>query len=106
MFEQLQKEVEYAKKSKNKELLYQAYGSIIMAFKLEAITKDEYFELNTMCVRDGINNAQLFKESPKTVIADAQITNGLIDYIGRKDSSLDDAMTIQSHKIALLREHL
>ncbi len=63
MYETLKKEIEYAKASypySTRELLYQTYGRILMAFELGAITEDEYLSLSTECVKDGINNPQYF----------------------------------------------
>ncbi len=63
MFEKLKKEIQYAKSSLSaRELLFQAYGSIKMAYELNALTKEEFLELNTLCIRDGINNPKFFKE--------------------------------------------
>lgn len=55
IFEQLKKEITYALNSKSLTLAYQAYGATKMAFNLGAITKDEFYELNTMVVVNGIN---------------------------------------------------
>ena len=61
MFESLMKRVEYAKKSvMTRENLYEAHGQIEMAFELNAITKEEYFELSHECVAKGINNPKYF----------------------------------------------
>lgn len=61
IFERLTKEVEYAKKTLSpRENLYEAHGGIEMAFLLQAITKEEYFLLNHLCVAEGINNPDYF----------------------------------------------
>jgi hypothetical protein len=58
---ELSKQVEYAKTSTfPRQSLYEAHGRISMAFDLGAITTDEYFKLNSECVRDGINNPKYF----------------------------------------------
>ena len=51
IFEQLKKEALYAQRSFSTELLYQTYGKAQMAGQLEAITKEEFMELNDMTVR-------------------------------------------------------
>jgi hypothetical protein len=61
MFNKLMAKVEYAKTTMIPlHSLYETYGEIKMAFKLKAITKDEFMELNTACVRNGINNPKYF----------------------------------------------
>ena len=47
---------EYALKSHSLNLTYQVYGQAQMAYTLHVITKEEYLELNTMLVRNGMNN--------------------------------------------------
>lgn len=56
IFSDLSKEVEYALNSKSLTLAYQAYGAAKMAYKLSAITKEEFFELNKKVIVNGINN--------------------------------------------------
>ncbi len=56
IFNQLKKEIEYALNSKSLTLAYQAYGAAKMAFRLEAITKEQFFELNDKVIVNGINN--------------------------------------------------
>lgn len=51
IFEELKREAEYAQRSFSTELLYQAYGKALMARQLEAITKAEFMEINTMTIR-------------------------------------------------------
>lgn len=55
IFNQLKKEIEYALNSKSLTLAYQAYGAVKMACRLEAITKEQFFELNDMVIVNGIN---------------------------------------------------
>ncbi len=47
---------EYALNSHSRDLVFQTYGQAIMAYNLNVITKDQFFELNTMLIRNGINN--------------------------------------------------
>jgi hypothetical protein len=59
---ELQKRVDYAKTSILPiRALYEVYGQIKMARELNAITKDEFFDLNHSCVYDGINNPKYFR---------------------------------------------
>ena len=52
---QLKKEIEYALNSKSLTLAYQAYGAVKMAYRLEAISKEQFFTLNDMVIVNGIN---------------------------------------------------
>lgn len=56
IYEQLKKEAVYALNSKSIQLVCEAYGAAEMARQLEAITKDQFYELNDMLVRNGLNN--------------------------------------------------
>ena len=56
IWEDLQKQANYAVASKNKELMYEAYGAAKMARKMCAISAEQMRELNTKLVRNGINN--------------------------------------------------
>jgi len=61
VYQQLIEKVGYAKTCIiPRDSLYHAYGMIEMAYKLNAITKEEYFDLNSKCVREGINNPKYF----------------------------------------------
>lgn len=60
VYEKLKKDVAYAKRSYSIKLLYQAHGAIGMAFNLGALTKAQFMELETECVRKGINNPEIF----------------------------------------------
>lgn len=51
VFEQLKTNALYAQRSFSRELLYQTYGAALMARQLEAISRDEFMELNGMTVR-------------------------------------------------------
>lgn len=60
-YDKLSQEVRYAKTTAiPRDMLYQAYRKILMAYELEAITQEEFFRLNTDCVRNGINNPTYF----------------------------------------------
>ena len=50
VFETLKAEAEYAQGSYSTELLYQTYGRATMARKLEAISPEQFMELNEMTV--------------------------------------------------------
>lgn len=60
VYEKLKKDVAYAKRSYSIKLLYQAHGAIGMAFNLGALTNAQFMELETECVRKGINNPEIF----------------------------------------------
>lgn len=62
IYKNLIKSAKYALTSKSRNLVYQTYGGACMAFKLGAISKDEYYELNTMLVTNGINNPKVCLE--------------------------------------------
>lgn len=53
---ELFRNAEYALKSHSLDLTYQVYGQAQMAYTLHVITQEEFFELNTMLVRNGMNN--------------------------------------------------
>ena len=57
----LLKDIEYAKNSFSKELMYQALGMVKMAFELGAITKEEYFELDHKLIYEGLNDREFIK---------------------------------------------
>lgn len=56
LFEQLKKKAQYALNSLSRDLVYETYGMAKMAVELKTITYDEFMVLNTMLVRDGLNN--------------------------------------------------
>ncbi len=56
ILEELHREARYALNSHSLNLTYQTYGKAEMAYKLKAITWDEFSELNTILVRNGMNN--------------------------------------------------
>lgn len=53
---ELFRNAEYALKSHSLNLTYQVYGQAQMAYRLHVISKKEFFELNEMLVRNGMNN--------------------------------------------------
>lgn len=58
MKSKIKRNAEYALRSHSKNLLYGAYGAAQMAYKLNAITKDEFYELNDLIVCHGLNNPE------------------------------------------------
>lgn len=56
ILEKLHREARYALNSHSLNLTYQTYGKAEMAYQLKAITWDEFSELNTILVRNGMNN--------------------------------------------------
>jgi hypothetical protein len=56
LFASLKRKAQYALNCHSKNYVYEAYGMALMAWQLKAITHDQYWELNTMLVRDGLNN--------------------------------------------------
>lgn len=58
----LRREVEYAWNSYSLPLVYQAHGKVCMAAELEAITYQEFSELDTRLIRDGLNNPSWFHD--------------------------------------------
>lgn len=56
IYEQLIKEANYALKSRSYKLVYQTYGKTLMAWKLGAINKSEFYMLNDMLVKHGLND--------------------------------------------------
>lgn len=55
-FHALVKKAEYALNSHSRDLVNETYGMAKMARVLEAITADEFMHLNTMLIRNGLNN--------------------------------------------------
>lgn len=58
----LLKDISYAKNSCSRELLYQVHGELIMAATLKGITTEEFLDMDSLVVRDGINNPAFIKE--------------------------------------------
>ncbi|MDE7362856.1 MAG: hypothetical protein K2N38_13085 [Oscillospiraceae bacterium] len=57
----LGKRIEYAKRSKSRELLHEAYGALKMAYNLGAISYSEFTVLQIKAVREGLNNASIWR---------------------------------------------
>ena len=60
-FDYLIRRAQYSIRSKSRSLVYQTYGEACMARKLEAISKDQYYELNTMLVVNTMNNGRVWR---------------------------------------------
>lgn len=58
----LARDIEYAKRSKSRELLYEAYGALKMAYNLGAINYSKFTELQIKAVREGLNNASIWRK--------------------------------------------
>lgn len=56
IYEDLLKEANYALNSKNLCLVHEVYGQAKMARKMCAISKEQFYELNDILVKNGINN--------------------------------------------------
>lgn len=56
IYEELIKEATYSLKSHERHLVYQTYGKTLMAWKLGAINKSEFYTLDDMLVRHGLND--------------------------------------------------
>lgn len=56
IYEDLLKEANYALSSKNLCLVHEVYGQAKMARKMGAISKEQFYELNDILVKNGINN--------------------------------------------------
>ena len=57
LYQKLMKEILYAKSCYSvRDQLFQIYGRVTMARELEAITMDEFLQLNHEIVYEGINN--------------------------------------------------
>ena len=57
----LEKRIEYAKRSKSRELLHEAYGALKMAYDLDAISYAEFTVLQIKAVREGLNKASIWR---------------------------------------------
>lgn len=58
----LGKRIEYAKRSKSRELLHEAYGALKMAYNFGAISYAKFTVLQIKAVREGLNNASIWRE--------------------------------------------
>lgn len=68
MMEQLKHAAEYAINSKSRELVYETYGAAKMAWACEAISKEEFYQLNDLLVVKTLNNGRLMNEWQREVI--------------------------------------
>lgn len=59
--ELLLKDINYARNSMSRELLYEVHGELVMAATLKGITIQEFLEMDAMVIRDGINNRDFIK---------------------------------------------
>lgn len=59
----IKNKAEYALRSHDKALLYEAHGMAKMAFNVEVINKKEFYELNDLIVVHGLNNPQWCREN-------------------------------------------
>lgn len=62
VFPYLCKQAYYALNSRNIRQMYEAYGEAKMARELDYITMDQFLELNTKLVRNGINNPRSYDD--------------------------------------------
>ena len=58
LFDRAKQQAIYAINSESKVLVYQAYGHACGLYEAGGITMDEFMELNTLLVRDTMNNAR------------------------------------------------
>ena len=56
IFAGLERDAKYALNSHSRDLVYETYGAAKMAYKLGAITKDQFYWLNDTLVVNGLNN--------------------------------------------------
>lgn len=62
MVEYLFRTAAYAINSKSLHLVYQVYGEVCMAYRLEFLTWEDFSKLHTMLVRDVMSNGRLTNE--------------------------------------------
>ncbi len=58
LFDRAKHQALYAINSKSRELVYKAYGHACGLYEAGGITMNEFMELNTLLVRETINNAR------------------------------------------------
>ena len=56
IYDVLLKNAEYAIASLSRDLVYEAYGAAKCAWALDAITKEQFYNLNDILVVKGLNN--------------------------------------------------
>lgn len=57
LYQELKRRSNYAINSKSRNLVYETFGAAKMAFCLEAITREQFFSLNDLLIKDTLNNA-------------------------------------------------
>jgi hypothetical protein len=62
IYDNLLKSAKYALNSYDRELVYECLGQMRMAAYLNAITHDEATTLDTMLIRNGLNNPEWFHQ--------------------------------------------
>lgn len=65
VYDGLIKDARYALNSINRDLVYQTYGAASMAYELGAITKEQFYDLNDMLIRDGLNDPSGWRRRAK-----------------------------------------
>jgi len=55
IWEDLQKQAEYARASRSLTLMHEVYGAAKMARKMCAISQEQFMQLNEKLVKNGIN---------------------------------------------------
>lgn len=75
IFEQLKREAAYAQRSFSEELLYQTYGKAQMAQQLEAITSNEFMEINQMTVVHMNTNKEYIRHKNKEFFDIARVAS-------------------------------
>lgn len=58
--EQLRRRTDYAKKSRSRDLMYETYGMVKMAYELRVIDYKDLLDFNRRLVREGINDPQSY----------------------------------------------
>ena len=62
ILEYLERTSKYAIASKSRNLVYEAYGEAMMAYRLKALSWPEFSEINALLIRDTLNNGRLMTE--------------------------------------------
>lgn len=60
IWDDLQRQAEYARASRSRELMYETYGAAKMARKMCAITEEQFMVLNKKLVTKGINDPRSY----------------------------------------------
>ena len=59
VYSKLLESARYSVNSCSRDLIFQTYGKAIMARELDCISNEQFMELCTMLVKNGINNSEL-----------------------------------------------